>query len=167
MFLEGSAQNYILSQKEQKQILEEAENWIDDMPDGLDDRISDAVNHAMHGFLSEIQYFRNYADTTGIGKYKVTVKDLNGGKNEDIKLRFYSSNSLNDSPLLIYFHGGGWSVGSIQTSDKFCRALASLGKVKVISVEYPLAPENPFPSAINKCVEAVQEHPHCQLPEPV
>ena len=150
------ADNYTLSKKEQQQILNEAENWIDDMPDGIGDRLSDAINHAMHGFYSEIEYFRNIADTTGIGKYPVKIRDIKGGKNEDIPMRLYTSAAAKDCPLLIYFHGGGWSVGSLKISDKFCRALASMGKVKVVSVEYPLAPENPYPAGVNKGIEAVE-----------
>lgn len=162
-FLGGSAaknisakSSYSLTAKEQKQILEEAENWIDDMPEGMNDRLSDAVAHALHGFYSEVNYFRNYADTTGIDKYKVTVKDINGGRNEDIQMRLYSAGTAKETPLLIYIHGGGWSIGSIKVSDKYCRALASTGKVKVVSVEYPMAPDHPYPAAINKCAEAVE-----------
>ena len=150
------ADNYSLTQKEQQLIFEEAENWIDDMPEGIGDRLSDAINHATHGFYNEVEYFRNMADTTGIGKYSVRVKDINGGNGQDIPMRIYESSSSKDSPLLIYFHGGGWSLGSIKVSDKFCRALASMGKVKVVSVEYPLAPEKPYPSAVIKCVDAVK-----------
>ena len=148
--------NYSLTNKEQQQILEEAENWIDDMPDGLQDRLSDAVKHAVHGFYSEISYFRNIADTTEINKYKVKVNDIAGGSLGEINMRLYSASDNQKTPLLIYFHGGGWSVGSLETSDKFCRALASEGNIKVISVDYPLAPENPFPSAIKYCLDAVE-----------
>lgn len=151
-----SANNYSVSKEEQDKILEEAENWIDDMPAGLQDRLSDAVNHSMHGFGSEIEYFRNMADTTGIGQYSVLVRDIKGGTGSDINMRMYSSDSLKIKPLLIYLHGGGWSIGSLATSDKFCRALASEGNVNVISMEYPLSPENPYPAALNKIVQGVE-----------
>lgn len=154
--LASLAQTFSLDKKAQQQILNEAENWMDDMPEGLFDRLSDAVNHAQHGFYSEIEYFRNAADTVGIGKYKVNIKDINGGKSEEIPMRLYSSYSNSIKPLLIYFHGGGWTMGSIQTVDKFCRALASEGQVNVVSVSYPLAPEKPYPVGLNKCVEAVE-----------
>lgn len=148
------AENYNVTPKEQQQILEEADNWIDEMPDGLNDRLSDAVNHAMHGFYSEIELFRNAADTTNIGKYKVKVENLTGGKLGELSLRIYSATE-STTPLFIYFHGGGWSLGSIETTDKFCRALASEGKVKIVSVEYALAPENPFPNGLKQCIDAV------------
>jgi acetyl esterase len=51
------------------------------------------------------------------------------------------------SPLLIYFHGGGWVIGSIETHDSSCRYLARNAQVRVLSVDYRLAPEHPFPAA--------------------
>jgi len=50
-------------------------------------------------------------------------------------------------PLLVYFHGGGWVVGSVAISDPFARALANASGCAVISVEYRLAPEDRFPAA--------------------
>ena len=151
-----AASTITITKQEQQQFLKEAEDWMDDMPDGLQDRLSDAINHSLHGFFSEIAYFRNIADTTGIGKYKVVVKNFSGGNNSNIPMRLYSSAKTQvGAPLLIYFHGGGWSVGNLNVSDKFCRALASKGKVKIISVAYPLAPENSYPVALNICKEAV------------
>lgn len=154
----GFADTFAVSEKEQTQMREEAENWIDDMPVGLQDRISDAVGHAMHGFYSEIGYFRNMADTAGINKYKVKIEDIKGGDYSDLSMRLYKSENKSDHqlPLLIYFHGGGWSVGSILTTDKFCRAVASEGKVMVVSVDYPLAPEHPYPAALKTCQSAIE-----------
>jgi acetyl esterase len=51
------------------------------------------------------------------------------------------------SPLLVYYHGGGFTVGSIGTHDNLCRFLAAHGQVRVLSVGYRLAPEHPFPTA--------------------
>lgn len=155
----ADAKSWSISKEEKNRMTDEAENWIDDIPVGLQDRLSDAVAHAQRGFFNELNFFRNMADTTGVDLYSVKVTDFKGGKREDIQMRCYTpSQSLKNSDLtvLIYFHGGGWSLGSIATSDKFCRALASQGNVKVISVDYPLTPENPYPSALNTCVEAVE-----------
>ena len=154
------ADSFSLTQKEQQQIFEEAEDWIDDIPLGLQDRLSDAVNHAQHGFFSEIEYFRNLKDTTGLGSYNVLVEEIKGGSDIALNMRLYSSsgerNQNEKLPLLIYFHSGGWSIGSLETADKFCRALASFGNVKVISVEYPLAPEHPYPAAIEQTASATE-----------
>ena len=153
------ADTYNITRSQQKIMTEEAEDWMDDMPDGIQDRLSDAVNHSLRGFFGELEYFRNIADTTGIGKYKVTVKNFQGGKNSNIPMRIYKGISVAKDkilPLLIYFHGGGWTMGSIETSDRFCRALASEGNVIVVSVSYPLAPEYAYPSGIEICVGAVE-----------
>ncbi len=57
-------------------------------------------------------------------------------------------------PLLVYFHGGGWCVGDIESYDVFCRELANGSKCAVLSVDYRLAPEHPFPAAIDDAVLA-------------
>jgi acetyl esterase len=51
-------------------------------------------------------------------------------------------------PVLVYFHGGGWTLGSLATYDSLCRALARDGGSLVASVDYRLAPEHPFPAAV-------------------
>lgn len=58
-------------------------------------------------------------------------------------------------PLLVYFHGGGWAMGSINSCARFCAALASEGRMAVLAVDYPLAPEFPFPAAVDYCDDAV------------
>src|SRR5579863_976201 len=52
-------------------------------------------------------------------------------------------------PLLVYAHGGGWVVGSIETHDPFCRLLCEAADVIVLSLDYRLAPEHRFPAAID------------------
>jgi len=58
------------------------------------------------------------------------------------------------SPLLIYFHGGGWVIGSIETHDLTSRYLARNAQVRVLSVDYRLAPEHPFPAAADDAFTA-------------
>nr|WP_245572532.1 alpha/beta hydrolase [Actinokineospora enzanensis] len=53
------------------------------------------------------------------------------------------------APLLVFYHGGGWVVGSVDSHDDVCRFLAWHAGVKVLSVEYRLAPEEPFPAAVD------------------
>ena len=59
-------------------------------------------------------------------------------------------------PLVVYFHGGGWVIGSIEAYDPTCRALASASGCAVASVEYRLAPESAFPAAPEDCYAATR-----------
>ncbi len=59
-------------------------------------------------------------------------------------------------PLLVYFHGGGWVVGSVAISDPFCRALANASGCAVVSVEYRLAPEDRYPAAADDAYAATR-----------
>ena len=52
------------------------------------------------------------------------------------------------APLLLYFHGGGFVFGDLETHDGVCRLLAAASGASVLSVEYRLAPEHPFPAAV-------------------
>jgi acetyl esterase len=58
--------------------------------------------------------------------------------------------------VVAYFHGGGWAVGSIESFDTVCRALANASGATVASVGYRLAPEHPFPAALEDCVAATR-----------
>jgi acetyl esterase len=52
-------------------------------------------------------------------------------------------------PLVLYLHAGGWTVGGIASADRLCRRLAATAAVAVLSLEYRLAPENPWPASVD------------------
>jgi acetyl esterase len=57
-------------------------------------------------------------------------------------------------PALVYFHGGGWVIGDLDTHDVVCRTLCNAARCAVFSVEYRKAPEAPFPAAVEDCFAA-------------
>ena len=75
----------------------------------------------------------------------------------DIPVRVYVPTSdPGPRPVLVYFHGGGWVIGDLDTHDGTVRALAEGSGATVVSVDYRRAPEDPFPAAIDDCVAAVR-----------
>lgn len=58
--------------------------------------------------------------------------------------------------LLVWFHGGGWVLGSVESHDDLCRALCVRSGHSVLSVDYRLAPEDPFPAGLNDAIEATR-----------
>lgn len=60
-----------------------------------------------------------------------------------------------DSPLTLYFHGGGWVIGTLDTHDSTCRELAAASGSAVLSVAYRLAPEAPYPAGLDDCYDAL------------
>ena len=74
-----------------------------------------------------------------------------------IPVRLYRGTTASGTtqPLLVFFHGGGWVFGDIETHDNLCRALANSGACTVISVDYRLAPEHKFPAAVDDCFAVV------------
>jgi acetyl esterase len=53
------------------------------------------------------------------------------------------------APVLLYLHGGGWAMGSVETVDRLCRRIADRSGCAVLSVDYRLAPEHPYPAALD------------------
>ena len=72
------------------------------------------------------------------------------------KLRLYRAAGQGPQPCVMYFHGGGWVLGNIETHDTLCRRISVQAGITVVSVEYRPAPNDVFPAAINDCYNATQ-----------
>ena len=78
------------------------------------------------------------------------------GPGGPLALRIYTPEGPGPLPVLVYFHGGGWVVGNLDTHDSLCRALANAGGCIVASVDYRLAPEHKFPAPLEDAYAATQ-----------
>lgn len=70
------------------------------------------------------------------------------GPGGELGYRLYSAAPDRKLPVLLYMHGGGWVYGDVDTHDSVCRALARRAECAVVSIDYRLAPEDPFPAAV-------------------
>lgn len=86
-----------------------------------------------------------------IWDHKISAGDHN------IPVRIFYPEIVGEFPLLIFFHGGGWVTGNIDSYDKVCANLAKHTNHTVVSVDYRLAPEHKFPAGLNDCYRVVQE----------
>jgi acetyl esterase len=74
----------------------------------------------------------------------------------EIPVRIYTPEGSGPLPLIVYFHGGGYAVGDLDTQDMIARALSFGAKAVLVSVDYRLAPEHPFPAGPDDCWAATQ-----------
>jgi acetyl esterase len=78
------------------------------------------------------------------------------GPGGDIPIRIYRPASADPLPVVVYFHGGGWVIGDIASHDTICHRIAVGVPAVVVNVDYRLAPEHPFPAAVEDCDAATR-----------
>jgi len=86
---------------------------------------------------------------------KVESRTVPGPAGE-ISLRVFTPEGAAPHPVLVYFHGGGWVIGGLDTHDVPCRDLANRAGCIIVSVDYRLAPEHKFPAAPEDCYAATR-----------
>lgn len=95
-------------------------------------------------------------DAPGVG----SVQDLQAtGPAGPIPVRSYrpaGSSAADVLPVLVYFHGGGWVIGDLDTHDVLCRQLCNLSGCAVVSVDYRMGPEHRFPAAVDDAIAATR-----------
>jgi acetyl esterase len=96
-------------------------------------------------------------EIAGPPKDVAAVEELNAiGTGGQIPIRVYTPRGEGPFPVLIYYHGGGWVFGNLDTHDNVCRFLSEGAGCVVVSVDYRLAPENKFPAAVEDAYAASQ-----------
>jgi len=78
------------------------------------------------------------------------------GPDGEVPIRTYEPVGDGPHPSVVFFHGGGWILGGLETHDALCRALANASNCVVTAVDYRLAPEHPFPAALEDCYAATR-----------
>ena len=92
-------------------------------------------------------------------KNNVKTKDLyvfNKSKNDEMLLREYIPNKIDSRKIILFFHGGGWTIDSVETYDDMVKYFSDYLNMKIYSVEYSLAPENKFPDALMEAEDIYQ-----------
>ena len=77
------------------------------------------------------------------------------GPRGEIPIRVYR-HDVQHAPVVVFYHGGGWTLGTLDSIDGVCRELANRADCVVVSVDYRLAPEHPFPAGVDDAVAALE-----------
>ena len=106
--------------------------------------------------------------SAGEGPAMAAVRDIaiEGSADDDLPLRAYRPErappggdkpdaAISNRPTVVFCHGGGWVLGTLDSADDICRELATRMGGLVLSVDYRLAPEHPFPAAVDDAYRAV------------
>lgn len=96
------------------------------------------------------------ADLDAIPDIEEQIDHVIPGPGGDLAIRLYRPSPASGSPVLMWFHGGGWVMGDVASGDLAGRDLARRAGCVVVSVDYRLAPEHPFPAAFDDCVAATR-----------
>lgn len=108
--------------------------------------------------LEEWERFVKEENSTATPHSNVNIENLHieGPNDRQIGLRIYRPKSNDLLPVFIYFHGGGWTAGSLNHYDYFCQEICEQTKCLLISVDYGQAPRYTYPQPLDDCLFAVE-----------
>ena len=79
---------------------------------------------------------------------RVSEHDIPGPNGNIVVRAYWPSDDAGPFPVLVYFHGGGWVIGDLETHDPVCRWLSVRAQCVVVAVDYRMGPEDKFPAAV-------------------
>lgn len=129
----------------------------------LDPQVQALLSGAPEGFemtSMPIDAMRKFVRESSMAYPKLAVALANvadrtlPGPGGALPIRIYTPTGPGPHPLVVFFHGGGWVVGDLDTQDMICRGLCHGAGSVVVSVDYRLAPEHPFPAAVDDAFAA-------------
>lgn len=140
------SQQLIKAQSIEAQSMEaQADEFLRNMPAGLQHRQTQAILKAIEGDNGELTAVRNSRNTEPEYSDNVATRILT----ETMRIYEPKDGSAGRLPVLLYLHGGGWTFGSINSCGRFCNAMAASGKMRVVALDYRLAPEHPYPAGLD------------------
>jgi acetyl esterase len=136
---------------------------LDPQANALLERVAQAGRPSLHTLAPE-EARRQYRETRlplqPAPPEVATAEDRSiPGPHGTIGVRIYrplGTRSGDVLPALVYFHGGGFTIGDLETHDVVCRSLANEARCAVVSVDYRMGPEHKFPKAVDDCVAATR-----------
>jgi acetyl esterase/lipase len=127
--------------------------WLDRLVDG---EAAAVVQSAVEKRAERLQEARIVAHRPPIPMARVEAVTIPGPAGEIDARLYVPAEAGEPSPLFVYFHGGGWVIGGLDTHDDPCRFLAARSGVRILAVDYRLAPEHPFPAAAEDSLAAYE-----------
>jgi acetyl esterase len=100
--------------------------------------------------------FNGLTDLFGSGPTEVAATDQKFDGRIPVRIYRPEASDTTTVPVIVYFHGGGWVLGNLDTHDALCRRLCQESHCAVVAVDYRLAPENPFPAPLDDCFDATK-----------
>lgn len=130
----------------------QADEFLRNMPPDLQRKQTEAILKAIEGDYRELMTVRNSRNAQP--KYAENVKTRM--LTETMRIYEPEDDGGRCLPVLLYLHGGGWTFGSINSCGRFCNVMAASGEMRVIALDYRLAPEHPYPAGLSDCIAAVE-----------
>ena len=111
-----------------------------------------AAIHSYRYMLTEFTRIASFSEAEAASIHELTFVPM---ELPEFKIRLYNAESAVLKPVLVYFHGGNWVGGDLETCDAVCRTLAEESNYTVVSVDYALAPEHTFPVPLYQGLEVI------------